>query len=245
MTGSMNIVACLLALLFASSAVSSKSVLLDDHGHQDFRPAHTVVDSQSYHVEDSNGLGFTHRLVTPKRLKGTARKLAIISETRNEEKQMTETKSNSLDNAVQSGGLPAKSTVYKQRDSKKIKHLPPSSSGIQTSLSLHQENKFVSRDQVAIRFTFQKKTTRALLASSARSLEERPKQDASSTKEAAKRDEASFQGAKPASTPHESQNFSTSRSATYQSNETDLYDLVDMDYGKVHRKPPIHNSSSP
>jgi len=83
---------------------------------------------------------------------------------------------------------------------------------------------------------WQKKTTRKLLASSTRSHGDNSKQYASPSKnkEAGKRDEASFQGAKTPSTPHESHNFSTSRSSTYQSNETDLSDLVDMDYGKVY-----------
>ena len=91
---------------------------------------------------------------------------------------------------------------------------------------------------------WKKKIVRTLLASFARIYGDNSKQYASPSKnkEASKRDEASFQGAKTPSTPCESHNFSTSRSSTYQSNETnlsdlfdtDLSDLVDMDYGKVY-----------
>ena len=74
------------------------------------------------------------------------------------------------------------------------------------------------------------------MASSTRSHGDNSKQYASPSKnkEASKRDEASFQGAKTPSTPCESHNFSTSRSFTYYSNETNLSNLVDMDYGKVY-----------
>ena len=83
---------------------------------------------------------------------------------------------------------------------------------------------------------WQKKTIRTLLASFARIHGDNSKQYASPSKnkEASKRDEASFQGTKTPSTPSESHNFSSSRSSTYQSNETDLSDLVDMDYAKVY-----------
>ena len=68
------------------------------------------------------GLNFTNSIVRPKRLKGTARKLAVISEAINEEKKMTEKNRNNVDNAVQNGGRPVKHEVnHKQKDSKKIK----------------------------------------------------------------------------------------------------------------------------
>ena len=83
---------------------------------------------------------------------------------------------------------------------------------------------------------WKKKIARTLFALSARSHGDNSKQYASPSKnkESGKRDEASFQGAKTPSIPHESHNFSTSRSSTYHSNEIDLFDLVDMHYGKVY-----------
>ncbi|KAH9299493.1 hypothetical protein KI387_031175, partial [Taxus chinensis] len=267
MTVVMNTVAaCVLGLLFTCSAVSSKYAQLEDHGHRDVRPdAHshyntlamenTVIDSQyksqSYHVDDYNGLGFTKRSVTPTRPKGTARKLAFMSKARNEEEQRAEKKNKySPDSAIRNGGQSTKNAINKTKASKKIKHRLSSSSGIQTSLSPPQENKLVSSWDQMNKFKFQKKTKRTPLASTVRSLgdssePQSPMQEPPSTKEATKEYEPAFEGAKTSSKGHDSQTFSTSRSTTYRSDEADLSDIIGMDYGRVRRKPPIHNSSSP
>ena len=85
------------------------------------------------------GLSFTNSIVRPKRLKGTTRKLAVVSEAINEEKQMIEKKRNNVDNAVENGGRLVKHEVtHKKKDSKKIKHPHPSSSGAK---SMHTSQK--------------------------------------------------------------------------------------------------------
>lgn len=249
-----------LALLIICSALASTSLQAGAH-HEGTRlvgrrtnffpveqsASHTQNQSDSS-VENNNGMELASYRSIQTRLRGMESTLAdrkITSKDRITEKKPIQTRTRGANGNVLRKLGAVKGAAHSSLASKS-KTLRPSS-GIQTTLSSLHESKAVSKEKMEGLISFQK-----LEITTKRSL----KSIASSTSQGQEKEEISsesntYRPAPPSATSGhrgqaspipQSQTFHVSGSMAYESSEdSDLSDIIGMDYDRARRKPPIHN----